>query len=937
MLSSLGAALVVGRASASTYTITVSASPNPVPANATSVTLTATVSPPPSPPSSAYVTFYVNSVSASGLLSPSAYGAGCNGNGTVACVNSNGIATASYTGFAPGATETIYAKLRVSGSAPVTSAPLSLGVASDQPDSSSVALGSNGTTFTQGQQVLLSATVTDTATGQPVTSGTVQFVDDTSNAAPVNLGGPVSVDASGHCTLAWSSFSYGTHQIEAHFTGPTVANSSASGLTVTIVSPPSLPSTSTVMTVNPQAITTNGSATLVATVTNAYTGANVDGGTVTFYDVNTSLLSELGRATNVGNGQYVFTLQQQLAPGIQHIQANFTDLGVALASQGSATLTVLPSLASSSTALSAASTKLVVGQSTTLTATTSWSASGATPTGTTTFYANGQAIATVPVDASGVATYSYSPTAPGSVSVTASYNGDAAIGASALSSPLTLDVASKDTTRITTSFTPGTPSAGASVQLSATVVPGSATSGTPSGLVSFYLNSVSAQNLLCSGTLSKGAATCSTTGLAAGTDSVVASYVGDSSHLGSTATFAVPVAKAVSVTAVTVSPSPAQSGQPVTLSAKVSGDQPTGTVSFTTGSTALCSATLASDGTASCTTTALPVGNNDTVTGTYSGDDNNRASSGAASVSVSASVPNYQCSSFGGLWGFSSQQTNGSDNGPTCEPWLLSNPNPVQALTLASGTGGTLSITYSDESALASGASAPSAALASTSGTYLQGLPVTVTPEATYFGRQHDLLSVAVPASLAIGDYEVVLTAFDSDGDVDQNTWSVIVTSTSVPPSTDCSSGGVSDDEHGAHRNQSHCEAMLFNPSTPGGLVVSAGSSGSVSITYRNETALASGAGAPSAVITDASGSVLATPGVAVAPSSGRGDGRQNQDLLSITVPTTLAAGNDVIQLTVSDQEGDVDQYDWPLVVVSSTDPGWSGPRWGAPAHVGGF
>ena len=59
---------------------------------------------------------------------------------------------------------------------------------------------------------------------------------------------------------------------------------------------------------------------------------------------------------------------------------------------------------------------------------------------------------------------------------------------------------------------------------------------------------------------------------------------------------------------------------------------PTGTISFTAGSTSLCTAVL-SGGVAACGATDAPVGT-DTVTGTYSGGDGYATSSGTASLTV---------------------------------------------------------------------------------------------------------------------------------------------------------------------------------------------------------------------------------------------------------------------------------------------------------------
>jgi Bacterial Ig-like domain (group 3)/Beta-propeller repeat len=77
-----------------------------------------------------------------------------------------------------------------------------------------------------------------------------------------------------------------------------------------------------------------------------------------------------------------------------------------------------------------------------------------------------------------------------------------------------------------------------------------------------------------------------------------------------------------SATTIASSSNPSAFGQSVTFTAMVTSQgsgTPTGTVTFTYGSTKLCNAMTLSGGAATCTYSALPVGS-DIVTGTYSGD-----------------------------------------------------------------------------------------------------------------------------------------------------------------------------------------------------------------------------------------------------------------------------------------------------------------------------
>jgi len=88
------------------------------------------------------------------------------------------------------------------------------------------------------------------------------------------------------------------------------------------------------------------------------------------------------------------------------------------------------------------------------------------------------------------------------------------------------------------------------------------------------------------------------------------------------------VAKASSAISLVATPSPARRGAPVVLTAKVTGVDPTGTVTFADGSTVLGTASLGIDGTASITTTGLAVGVA-RLAATYGGDEDNLPSDSA--------------------------------------------------------------------------------------------------------------------------------------------------------------------------------------------------------------------------------------------------------------------------------------------------------------------
>jgi autotransporter-associated beta strand protein len=204
------------------------------------------------------------------------------------------------------------------------------------------------------------------------------------------------------------------------------------------------------------------------------------------------------------------------------------------------------------------------------------------------------------------------------------------------------DVVLTDLLTTTTTVSPVTtrPVSGQSITLTATVMPGTG-SGTPTGSVAFLASINGSSVSLGSATLNaSGVATLTTTQLTAGTDTITATYSGDTTYGTSTSgSVAVVVSQASSTAALTASPSPSVVGQPVTLTATISAQSPgsgtpTGTVQFYDGSTALGSAVTVTSGVAVYTTTSLPVGT-DSITAVYSGDTNfNTSTSQAVNVVV---------------------------------------------------------------------------------------------------------------------------------------------------------------------------------------------------------------------------------------------------------------------------------------------------------------
>ena len=208
------------------------------------------------------------------------------------------------------------------------------------------------------------------------------------------------------------------------------------------------------------------------------------------------------------------------------------------------TVTIAASLIVTNTALAASAASIGPGQSVTFTATVSPLTGSNVPTGTVTFFDGTTSLGTAPLNAiRGVATFSTTTLALGNHSITATYGGDskdagstsAAVSVSVAVAPLAT------TTALTASATQVT--AGQSVTFTATVSPQSGTN-VATGTVTFLDGTTSLGTAPLNAT---GVATFTTTTLATGSNSITASYGGDTNDSPSTST-AVTVSVAAAAT-----------------------------------------------------------------------------------------------------------------------------------------------------------------------------------------------------------------------------------------------------------------------------------------------------------------------------------------------------------------------------------------------------
>jgi len=260
-------------------------------------------------------------------------------------------------------------------------------------------------------------------------------------------------------------------------------------------------------------VTASASATYTAVFSTAYlltTAANpTTGGTVTpasgtFYAAN-AVVSLTARAKsgyafsgwsgNVANALTATTTVTMSAP--QAVSANFV--------KTTTTVTVVVSSLNPST----------YGQSVTLTATVT-SSDGTTPTGKVTFDNGTKSLGTATLSG-GVAALKTSTLPVGTLTITASYDGDPAHLKSKSSALTQVVDQATSTTTIVSSLNPST--AGKTVKFTATVT---SPTTTPTGSVNF----MDGTTVLETHSLSKGVAIYSTSTLSAGTHNITAVYVG---------------------------------------------------------------------------------------------------------------------------------------------------------------------------------------------------------------------------------------------------------------------------------------------------------------------------------------------------------------------------------------------------------------------------
>jgi hypothetical protein len=461
-----------------------------------------------------------------------------------------------------------------------------------QPANIATVLTTSANPATFGNALTLTATVSGNGSAP---SGSVTFTDGATTL------GIVTLPANGVATLSTSTLTIGTHSLSAAYSGD--ANHAAVGsntITQTIVQ-----GTSTTLSVSNTTPIAGSSITWTATVTGA-NGKAVTG-TLSILDGKTSI----GTLTPNASGVATMT-SAALAPGQHSLTAAYG--GDALdAASTSAIVGAQVTIATTQATLTTSANPSFSGAALVLTANVA--GNGGTPTGQVVFLDGTTQLSTQALNASGVATFTTSQLAPGIHKLTASYTGDTD-DSPTVSPAVNQQIAEQSGVNLSSNENPAL----LTDNVTFTVTVSNGVSGaTPTGTVTLTDGGSAIGTATLNG---NGVATFPVTASALGQHTMVASYSGDNQNVPATSATLVQVVNLrPTTTSLTSSVTALSTGQPLQLISIVQGSGPklpTGTVTFSSGSTVLGSATVDSTGLA--TVTVEPSQGVYNVVANYSGD-----------------------------------------------------------------------------------------------------------------------------------------------------------------------------------------------------------------------------------------------------------------------------------------------------------------------------
>ena len=560
----------------------------------------------PTTPVNAGTTFTMTATLSSNGIAPTGSLTLHNGGATIATLSvaANGTFTFSNISLAAGTYQLTAVYGGDGNNAAATSAPVTV-VVQLTPTTTSLISSINPATL--GNSVTFTATASG---GTPLPTGSIKFMDGATviGTSPVGTGGVA--------TFTTSTLAFGTHAITATYQGDVdhaVSTSSVLNEQIVQAAVASLSSS-----LNPSIFGAN----VIFTVKVTGAGSLVPTGTVTFKDGAATLGMETLDATGTG------TLQtSSLAVGSHSISVSYS--GDSDYSTASTSLIQTVQSATTQINLTASANPATYATPVTLTATIT--DNGGVATGSVTFTDGGTSIGSALLNANGVATLSLSTLAPGLDTVVANYAGNSNIGASS-STPLVVSV--KQVTSIALASSANPAMTLSSVVLTATI--SNEGVGEATGTVTFTDGSTQLGTAVLN---ANGVASLTVPSLAAGNHPLLASYAGDTENFASTsATLTEGVQLRPTTTSLTSSATDPNNPQQITLIASVGWTgpvAPTGTVTFTSGTTVLGSSTVDAIGIA--TLNVILPSPTESIVATYSGDVS-YASSSSLATSISGGI-----------------------------------------------------------------------------------------------------------------------------------------------------------------------------------------------------------------------------------------------------------------------------------------------------------
>ncbi|MBX3229122.1 MAG: Ig-like domain repeat protein [Labilithrix sp.] len=474
----------------------------------------ASFSPSTSPPITQAVEAGAPSIVLTASKSPSVFGESVTF--TAAVTKPTGEATGNVT-FKDGAT-TIGTVPIANGSASLPVSNLSAGVHAIQAAyetatstlAHSVNTAGTATTLTSslnpsvfGQSTTLTAKVTSATTAIP--TGSVVFKSGGVAIATATL------DASGSATTPFTAPSGGTHPVAAEYAGDSNFGASSDALDQVVSRAES--ALSLAASANPSRLGSN--VTFTATVSAVAPATAIPTGEVVFTDDGT----EIGRSDVGASGAASLTLSS-LGEGAHTIGASFAQTS----DFGASSATLPHTVSQNATAISVASSPSPSKFGAVVTITATLGGATTTPTGSVTFKAGASTLATVAVDASGLATTTTNALPFGDTLVVAEYGGDTNNDPGSAS---TTHVVEKGSTTIAVVSSANPATAGATVAFNATVLAGGASI---TGEIEFLDGATTLGTVAISG----GSATFTTSTLTLGTHPITARYLGSTQLDGST-------------------------------------------------------------------------------------------------------------------------------------------------------------------------------------------------------------------------------------------------------------------------------------------------------------------------------------------------------------------------------------------------------------------